>query len=697
MNRSNLASLVAVSAVFLLSLSATAEERTLFRFDAGFDLKTIAARDARVSAVSVDDGFALRISTGHAERWPGVTLKAPTGAWDLSPYAAVSLEVKNLDAAPVTVSCRVDNPGADGTNHCVSGSVKLEPGQTGLLTVPLRRSSGGKLDGKLFGMRGYPVETGGPHTVDVGKITQILIFVGQPTADANFTVDHLCATGSYTPPTASLSDADPYLPFLDTFGQYRHKDWPGKVKSPADLLARREAEAKELAAHPGPAGWDPYGGFADGPQLESTGFFRVQKHEGKWWLVDPDGHLFFSHGVDCVRMLDTTSIEGREEWFENFPGLQPEFSEFFSKSFSLKGHYAGRSPRCFSFAGANVKRKYGPDWKSAYAEIAHRRLRSWGLNTIANWSDSDVFLLRRTPYTDSISSHGAKRIEGSEGYWGKFPDVFDPSFADSVLRAAEEKRGSSAGDPWCLGYFSDNEMSWGDEVSFGLAALLSPADQPAKREFVAHLEAHYVEIAKLNAAWGTTHDSWAALRDSREVPDKIRARADLTAFYTKTADRYFQTVREAIRSVAPHHLYLGCRFSAVNDYAAQSAARFCDVVSYNLYRRSVADFRFPGGDKPLLIGEFHFGALDRGMFHTGLVPVQNQAARADAYKDYVLGALRHPQFVGTHWFQWKDEPTSGRVYDEENYQIGFLDVADTPYRETIEATREVGRLLYRMP
>ena len=121
------------------------------------------------------------------------------------------------------------------------------------------------------------------------------------------------------------------------------------------------------------------------------------------------------------------------------------------------------------------------------------------------------------------------------------------------------------------------------------------------------------------------------------------------------------------------------------------------MVSYNLYRRSVADFKYPGGDKPLIIGEFHFGALDRGMFHTGLVPVENQAARAQAYKDYVLGALRHPQFVGTHWFQWKDEPTTGRVYDEENYQIGFVDVADTPYRETIAASREVGARLYRRP
>jgi hypothetical protein len=212
---------------------------------------------------------------------------------------------------------------------------------------------------------------------------------------------------------------------------------------------------------------------------------------------------------------------------------------------------------------------------------------------------------------------------------------------------------------------------------------------------LAYLKGKYGDIAKLNAAWGTDHASWVALRESRAVPDQQKAREDLVAFYTKSAETYFRIVRDVIKSVAPNQLYLGCRFAWVNDLADLAAGKYCDVISYNLYQRSVADFRNPSGDKPLLIGEFHFGALDRGMFHTGLVPVENQAARAHAYKEYVLGALRHPQFVGVHWFQWMDEPTTGRVYDEENYQIGFVDVADTPYNETIAASREVGARLYR--
>jgi hypothetical protein len=141
---------------------------------------------------------------------------------------------------------------------------------------------------------------------------------------------------------------------------------------------------------------------------------------------------------------------------------------------------------------------------------------------------------------------------------------------------------------------------------------------------------------------------------------------------------------------------LECRFSSFNPLATGAAAKFCDVVCFNRYRRDIRNFDFAVGDKPVIIGEFHFGALDRGMFHTGLVPVASQEARAEAYTSYGRSALEHPNVVGTHWFKWSDEPLTGRAYDEENYQIGFVDVADTPYPETVKAAREIGEEMYRV-
>jgi hypothetical protein len=654
--------------------------------------------DASLRVRSVEGRATVEIRTGLAVTWPGVGLASPEGGWDLRRRSAVDVELRNPGTNAVKVFCRIDNPGADGRRHCVTADKTLAPGADGVLRVALARHAMEKPSGDLFGMRGYPMVAGGDGTVDPGNITQVLLFVSQPTAPHVFEVVRIRAVGEYVPPTANWTDAQPFTPFIDGFGQYRHQDWPGKVHSLEELKARREAEARDLEQRPGPAGWNAYGGWAAGPRLAATGFFRVQKHEGRWWLVDPEGCLFWSHGVDCVRSLDFSPVEERQHWFSDFPGDAPEFAGFWTTGgYALKGHYAGRSPRSFSFAGANFRRKYGPDWKGVYGELVHRRLRSWGMNTIANWSAMDVAALRKTPYTDSLESSGAPRIAGSDGYWGKFPDVFDERFVAGLRRGMAGKVGRSAGDPWCIGYFSDNEMSWGDETSLSEATLRSPADQPAKRAFASFLRERHGEIAALNAAWGTAHASWEAWLESRTVPDRGRAGGDLAAFYSRVADTYFAAVRRVIRDVAPNQLYLGCRFAWVNDRAATAAAKHCDVVSYNLYQRSVGDFVFNGGaDVPLIIGEFHFGALDRGMFHTGLVPVADQKARAAAYREYVESALRHPQFVGTHWFQWQDEPTTGRVYDEENYQIGLVDIADTPYAETIEAVRAVGQGLYEL-
>jgi hypothetical protein len=637
----------------------------------------------------------LQVATGHQESWPGISLRAPGQKWNLAEFAQVIAEVKNTGTNALTLFGRVDNAGADGEKNCLTGSVKLNPGQEGSIKIALKRTQDDNLEGKLFGLRGYPVSAGGAGTIDPSRVTQLLVFVSKPTADHSFEIGRIRAAGSYTAPTAWVTDANPFFPFIDTFGQYRHKDWPGKVKSLQDLKARRDDETRQLDKLPGPKNWDQYGGSAGGPQLKATGFFRTEKIATKWWLVDPEGHLFFSHGIDCVRAFDSTPIEEREAWFADFPGRQAEFTPFLSHDFALKGHFAGRSPECFSFVGANLLRKYGTEWRTIYPKRVQERLRSWGLNTIANWSDPATRRLRQTPYTDSIGSGRTLAIEGSEGYWGKFPDVFAPVFGENVRRGMESKRGDSAGDPWCIGYFSDNEMAWGDETSLAVAALQSPATQPAKLAFIQDLKTQYGDVSKLNGAWGSSFNSWDALLANRVAPDKSKAAADLGAFYSRTAEQYFRTVRDTIKAVAPSQLYLGCRFAWVNARAAAAAAKFCDVVSYNVYRASVADFQFNGGaDVPLLIGEFHFGALDRGLFHTGLVALPNQQARAETYKSYVRSALRHPQFVGCHWFQYFDEPTIGRTYDEENYQIGFVDVADTPYQETIEASRAVGYQLY---
>ncbi|MBL8992847.1 MAG: beta-agarase, partial [Spirochaetia bacterium] len=177
----------------------------------------------------------------------------------------------------------------------------------------------------------------------------------------------------------------------------------------------------------------------------------------------------------------------------------------------------------------------------------------------------------------------------------------------------------------------------------------------------------------------------------------VKARVDLTNFYAHLAGVYFKTIRDCLREAAPNQLYLGCRFAWANEVVIRVSREYCDVVSFNIYARTPLEKKAlldPAGDSPLMIGEFHFGALDRGQFHTGLVAVKDQKERAETYTRYVTDSLRHPNLVGTHWFQFMDSPTLGRSLDGENYQIGFVDNCDTPYAEIIAASRALGRTMY---
>ena len=508
---------------------------------------------------------------------------------------------------------------------------------------------------------------------------------------------------------------DKFLPCIDRYGQFRHRDWPGKTKDDADLKRAAEEEAADLAAHPGPKGWNRFGGWADGPQLAASGRFRTEKIGGKWWLVDPDGRLFWSFGAVRVSASSAMtpmngdtgtprlgcSLPDRDCFFAELPPA-PEaadatpLSKFWTTHDDLLWPFflARGETRIYDFSSANLFRKYGENYYATFSDLVHRRLRSWGANTIANSSDIAICLMDRTPYAERVECQ-SRSIAGSHGMWWKFRDPWDPSFASGVT-AALESHGREAHDPWCIGFFIDNEIGWGKRPEeLAEWTLQSPADQPAKSAVIAFLRERHGDIAKLNAAWKTSYSDWDDLLHSVLLPgaDAKNDLADCTAFI---AEEYFRRTREAVKSFDPKLLYLGCRFagSQCPAWAVAGCAKYCDVMSYNIYRMTLDDWRLPEGiDAPVMVGEFHFGATDRGPFGTGVRQAANQADRAERLKAYVRSALRHPQIVGVHWHQFSDQATSGR-FDGEYLQVGWTDICDTPYPETIGAVREIGTKMY---
>jgi len=529
----------------------------------------------------------------------GVYIAPPKKAtWDLSDYAMVAVDIENLGEKRLSLIGIIDKK--------ARGYLYVPPKASGTLYISILRSSIDDEWKQLFkGMNGVP----GGHigswmnvTDDVVKNVSLFdldgICVDQP-----FKITAIRGYGRYGISENKLAD---YFPFVDQYGQFKHRDWPNKVHSVDDLKRFAAEEVKDLKAHPRPAHRSKFGGWATGPKLKATGHFRTEKYKGKWWLVDPEGYLFWSHGITGVHSNTSTVFKGRDHYFENPP------KKFIDK-------------KKLQFAKANLQKKYGDKWEQLEAEQCLARLESWGMNTIGNWSSPDIYKKRKMPYVVAVHY----------GSFGKGGDLWKDPVA---LRAALRKRlegevGRTTDDPWCIGYFVDNELVW------------------------------------------------------KHVMDP---------------EKYYKIVSEEVRTIAPNKLYMGSRVhGSTKPYggdkkAVAAAVKYCDVLSANRYRYSPSDLKMLDGvDVPVIIGEFHFGALDRGLPHHGLKGVASQKQRAYAYQHYLVHALKHPNIVGTHWFQFREQVITGRT-DGENYQIGFVDICDTPYEYVIKAARRIGHGMYQL-
>ncbi|MRY42781.1 starch-binding protein, partial [Parabacteroides distasonis] len=217
---------------------------------------------------------------------------------------------------------------------------------------------------------------------------------------------------------------------------------------------------------------------------------------------------------------------------------------------------------------------------------------------------------------------------------------------------------------------------------------LNKENSYAKQAFIQHLKNKYSSIGNLNNAWGTSIASWEVLEQSYSG---TIGKEDCSEMLSSIADKYYKTVNEAVKKYLPNILYIGSRLAewGTSIEVQQACAQYVDVMSFNCYKTDINQdwMNFGAYDKPIIIGEFHFNAMDHGYFAPGLVPVEDQQARADAYEKYMQSVYKNDNFVGAQWFQYYDQPILGRAWDGENTNAGFVDVADEPYKELVEAAK----------
>jgi hypothetical protein len=501
----------------------------------------------------------------------------------------------------------------------------------------------------------------------------------------------------YVGPVSLLAEEPAYplaaAPLVDALGQWLGKQWPEKTLDDAFLGTDLAVSLEKGRSAAYPRSWSRHGGTKM-RTFKATGFFRTE-HDGKrWWLVDPEGFGFFSVGLDSVRPGEAAAvIPGTEPLFGPLPPKMGPLAEAWSSA-SGRGRADG-----YSFGLANLIRSFGPRWRADWTDLTRGRLRAWRFNTVANWSDPAFEKASGLPYVIPMPDYPATAV----ALYRDFPDVFADAFRESSRRYAQHLA-AFRDDPNLIGYFMRNEPLWAFGPNNLAAEMLEASPGTAtRRELLRWLSERYRgDEAAWSQAWGLGLVSFQQVVTDvvhRAADRSERAKDDLWAFSQEMVRTYVRVPAEECRKVDPHHLNLGMRYAWISsDLLYQSAESF-DVFTINAYEMTpptdaIAEIVKRTG-RPVLIGEFHFGALDRGLPSTGLRAVASQEERGVAYRRYVEAAAADPNVVGTHYFTLNDQEVLGR-FDGENFQIGFVDVCQRPYRELVEAAIKAHESIYEV-
>jgi hypothetical protein len=286
----------------------------------------------------------------------------------------------------------------------------------------------------------------------------------------------------------------------------------------------------------------------------------------------------------------------------------------------------------------------------------------WGLNTIANWSGAEVTNLNKKAFVAQLRTVGGDaRVMG-------LSDVYAPDFASRMDAACKTSVERNKDNPWLLGYFLGNEPSWQEQEPRLCDIILAQKDDmPLK-----------IELTKFLAGGDTPE-----LRKE---------------FILKTFRIFLETINNSLKRYDPDHLNLGMRFGHIpGDELLTACKSMFDVFSFNCYDLYPDPLQMDRVmkimDVPMIIGEYHFGTVDRGMAQS-LWQVNSQQERGVAYRYYTEKAYSHPGLIGTAYFQWSDQDLTGRGNDGENYNCGLVDVTDRPYKYQVEAMMETAKRLF---
>jgi len=374
------------------------------------------------------------------------------------------------------------------------------------------------------------------------------------------------------------------------------------------------------------AGYDQYGGWT---QLKGkpTGYFHTEQIQGRWWLVSPEGNVFFSKGVCHV-----------------------------------------------AYTPENQSSPPPPADPQQWARATAKQLRGWGLNTAGAWSAPELYTAG-IAYTHILNLAAA--VQRDLWLKGGVVDFFGPEFRNAVEKVAAGSCPKFARDPWLIGYFTDNELRWGPDwrskESLLESYLKMPPSSAGRRKAEGFLAARGREPDRLTDEDRNAFLEMAAAEYARVCRDAIR-RHDPN--HLILGCRFAGYANEAVlKGVGPYFDVI-----SYNNYSPKAPVeKLREITRITGKPTMVTEFSFKAMDSGLPNTK---GAAK---------PVATQKERADGFAAYVRDLASLPGCVGYHWFQYRDQPKEGRRLDGENSNYGLVRIDGTPWEELTRRFIEVNR------
>jgi hypothetical protein len=449
--------------------------------------------------------------------------------------------------------------------------------------------------------------------------------------------------------------------------------WLGpKLTGGSDPTARPLASASPLAVSSIPTAGDLAHRITELPDPSAMtglrgkeGFWRLGRTEaGVWWLVSPQNKPDFLNSVTTV-----------QPW------------QF------------GRDKEGINYISRDWNAKPGGDGDlDAWAQKTIDRIRKMGFKAIGAWSNP-VFHKFDIPITRDLNISTWMQPSARRLYYPEWASTAEYAVQTQVVPLKDNKN--------LVGYFIDNELEWGDE-GCGPSHYFDnlATEDPNRREVIKVIRTLWPAVGDFNRDWHAEIKDWNELDGWKTLPhEHSEAYSRLfTAWLSHLAEDYFKLTCGLIRKYDANHLILGVRFRGWAPKEVVRASRdYTDVQSLNYYvpdaRLDPEMFRmmYEESGQPIMITEYSFHSLDGRSGNRNTVgfaaQVLDQKARADGYRLFTTRAARVPYLVGVDWFQWSDEPPSGRSSDGEDVNFGMVDVDDIAYPMLAEAVRSTSALL----